>query len=417
MISASRSVRFLLMAVAIGMVGCGKNDRPLAASKPDLVARVVRVEHVELRQMEQTIPATGTLAAQESATLSTKVSGRIERLEVDIGSVVSAGDLIAQIEPRDYELRVQQSAAALAEARAAVGLAPDVDADQVDPEAISSVRQARAVLEEAVKNLERTQRLTQSRIASASELDSVEAAHKVALTRHAAAVEDARARLAALAQRQAEFEIARKQLADSSVRAPFAGAIQARRASMGEFVSAGTPIAMLVKTDPLRLRLEVPERESLLVRAGQTVRLKVQGDTNTFLGEIARLSPALDETNRMLLVEADVPNPGPLRAGLFARAEIVINEHDERLSVPALALITFAGIEKVVTIKDGKALERNVTTGRRGPGWVEILSGLEAGVPVILEPAGLRSGQPVTVTNTTEPAQTSRLHSQLMADR
>ena len=358
--------------------------------------------------MERTVPATGTLAAQESATLSTKVSGRIQRLEIDIGSVVRTGDLIAQIDPRDFELQVQQATAALAEARAAVGLPLEGEQEQVDPEGISSVKQAKAVLEEAAKNLERTRNLTRSQIASASELDAAEAAHKVALTRYEAALEDARARMAAVAQRRAELEIARKQLSDSAVLAPFAGAIQARRASIGEYVSAGTPIAMLVKTDPLRLRLEVPEREALLVRAGQEVRLKVEGDTNTFSGTIARLSPALDETNRMLLVEADVPNPGSLRAGLFARdAEIVINKGDDSLSVPTSALVTFAGIEKVVTIEEGKAVEKNVVTGRRGPGWVEIVSGVGAGTQVILDAAGLRNGQPVTVSD--PPARTSGL--------
>jgi multidrug efflux pump subunit AcrA (membrane-fusion protein) len=100
----------------------------------------------------------------------------------------------------------------------------------------------------------------------------------------------------------------------------------------------------------------------------------------------------------MLPVEADIPAQGGLRPGLFARVEILINADEKAVSVPANTLVTFAGLEKVVTVKDGKAFEQTVKTGRRGEGWVEIISGLIAGQPVVLDPAGLRTGQPVTVT-------------------
>lgn len=366
----------------------------------------MRLARAEQRLMERTIPATGTLAPVESSTISTKVAGRLQRLEVDIGSPVNQGDLIAQVEPRDYELRLQQSAAALAEARAALGLPLESDGENVNVEAVSSVKQAKAVFDEAVKNLDRIRSLTEARVASTSELDTAQAGHQVARTRYDAALEDARARLAALAQRRAEFEIARKQLSDASIRAPFAGSIQTRMANMGEYVAAGAPIVRLVKTDPLRLRLEITERHSTLVRQGQLARLSVEGDTNVYTGQISRLSPALNETNRMLLVEADVPNPGLLRGGLFARAEIVVREKQPSLSVPTNALVTFAGIEKVVTVVENKAVEKPVTTGRRGPGWVEILSGLAPETLVVLDPGGLRTGQPVVV-ETKEPGKTS----------
>jgi len=229
-------------------------------------------------------------------------------------------------------------------------------------------------------------------------LDTVRASYTVALARHATAREEARTRMAALAQRRAEYEIARKQLADASVRAPFDGAVQSRPANLGEYVAAGTPIVTLVKSNPLRLRLEVPERDSMMVRHGQLVQLRVEGDTNVYPGNIARLSPALSEQDRMLLVEADVPNPGTLRPGLFASASIIVKDREEVLTIPTNAVVTFAGIEKVVVIQDGKALEKDVTTGRRRGDRVEILSGLGLGESVVLDPAGLRTGQPVVVS-------------------
>ncbi len=394
--SCACGLMFLGLAAAF-LAGCGKTEGAKAGAKSENLARLVKVVRAESKAMARVIAATGTLAAQEKSTLSAKVTGRLVELPVDLGSVVREGELLAQIEPRDHELGLQQAAAALAQARTALGLALEGEDDRIDLEQVSVVRQAKAVLEEATANRERVKSLSQSGIASRSELDTVDAAYKVALSRYDTALEEARTRTATVAQRRAEYELARKQLADASVRAPFAGVVQARMAHVGEYVAAGTPILALVKTDPLRLRLEVPERECPLVRPGQAVRLSVEGDTNSYSGQIARLSPALDEQSRMLLVEADVPARGSLRAGLFARANIIVDEHEERLSVPAEALITFAGIEKVVVVQEGKALEKSVVTGRHGQGWVEIISGIGAGEPVVLSPGGLRTGQAVRI--------------------
>jgi multidrug efflux pump subunit AcrA (membrane-fusion protein) len=92
---------------------------------------------------------------------------------------------------------------------------------------------------------------------------------------------------------------------------------------------------------------------------------------------------------------------------LFARAQIVTRENDDGLAVPANALVTFAGLEKVVVVFEGKALEQIVTTGRRGDGWVEVSGGLKAGEKVVVEPGNLRTGDVVTVTEA-GPMQTTR---------
>src|SRR5262249_15180774 len=159
----------------------------------------------------------------------------------------------------------------------------------------------------------------------------------------------------------------------------FAGTIAQRIATTGDYVAVGAPIFRLVKTDPLRLRLDVPERESSSVRVGQHVRVFVEGDTNICTGTLSRIAPAIRDTDRMLQVEADIPNPGGLRAGLFVRAQIVVNERDPGLTVPLRALEVFAGIEKVAVIKDGRAVEKTVATGRRGPDWIELISGAATG--------------------------------------
>lgn len=379
-------------------VSCSKSNAPRAgAAKPP---RNVRVMAAETRPMERAVTVTGSLAAEEAATLSAKIGGRLRSFPVDLGSIVKQGDIIAQVEPRDYELRLQQSAAALAQARATVGLSLEGTDDRFDPEQSSAVKQARAVLDEAKQNRERVVSLSTQGIASKSELDTVESTYKVALNRYEAAMEDTRTRQAVLAQRRAEWELAKQQLADTSLRAPFDGAVQGRLANLGEFLAAGSPVVKLVKIDPLRLRLEVPERDAASVRLGQRVRLTAEGDTNVYSGNLNRVSPAIDDASRMLQVEADIRNDGSLRPGLFARAHIITHENDEGLSVPANSLITFAGLEKVVVIAESKAEEKVVTTGRRGPGWVEIIAGLKAGEKVVVEPGNLRTGEAVTVTET-----------------
>ena len=401
-----RSIRVVALAALLAMAGaCSKSDSPKSAASTNAV-RSVRVALAEVRPMERVVTVTGLLLADEAATLSVKIGGRLKTLSVDIGSVVKRGDVIAQVEPRDYELRLQQASAALSQARATVGLPLEGTDDQFDPEKTSAVKEANAVLNEATRNRDRVLKLSQQGVLSTSDLDTVEAAYTIALNRYEAAGEEARTRQAVLAQRRAEFDLSKQQLNDTSLRSPFDGAIQSRLANVGEFLPAGSPVVRLVKTDPLRLRLEVSERDAAAVQLNQRVRLTAEGDTNIYTGTLTRVSPAIDEQTRMLLVEADVRNDGSLRPGLFSRAKIVTRENEEGIAVPEQALIVFAGIEKVVVVQEGKALEKMVSTGRRGPGWLEIVTGLKAGERVVIAPGNLRTGEPV-VMGDAAPLQTS----------
>jgi membrane fusion protein (multidrug efflux system) len=111
-----------------------------------------------------------------------------------------------------------------------------------------------------------------------------------------------------------------------------------------------------------------------------------------------RLSPSIQEQNRTLAVEAEVPNPaGAIRPGSFARAEIVIAANQPAIFVPTSAIVVFAGIEKVITVREGKAEERRVVTGRREHDRVEIVEGVKPGEPVVLSPGTLVGGQPVVI--------------------
>ncbi|GAC1403897.1 MAG: hypothetical protein NVSMB56_18650 [Pyrinomonadaceae bacterium] len=210
-------------------------------------------------------------------------------------------------------------------------------------------------------------------------------------------IEEIRNRQGVLSQRRSELALARQQLADTNIYAPFDAVVQQKRASVGEYLSVSAPVVDIVKIDPLRLRANVPERAAATVRAGQRVRVSVEGGAHSYLGVIKRLSPTITEQSRVLLVEADVSNDGTLRPGAFVQAEIVTNDSDMAVTVPTRAIVTFAGIEKIITVQNGKALEKTVTTGRRKDDWTEILSGVNIGDAVIVDPGNLQSGQAVNV--------------------
>jgi RND family efflux transporter MFP subunit len=362
-------------------------------------ARQVKTAAVAETPFGETVTANGTLAAYDQTTVSVKVPGRLNAISVDLGSVVSRGQVIAQLGPEDYRLRVQQSEASLAQARARLGLAPDGTDDRVDPEQTATVRQARAVLDEARFNRDRSAKLVEQGIIAKAEFESANATFKVAEGRYQDAYEEIRNRQGVLAQRRSELALARQQLKDTAVIAPLDGIVQEKRASVGEYLAAGAPIVDIVRMDPLRLRAEIPERESQTVKSGQDVRVTVEGDPTVYLGKIKRLSPVIAEQNRILVVEADVRNNGKLRPGSFAHAEIVTNDAKMAVTVPNNAIVTFAGIEKVIVVQNGKALERPITTGRRGPEFTEIIAGINVGEKVIVDPGNLQSGQAVQVVD------------------
>jgi len=345
-------------------LSCGKPGGSDRAKSDEAPARAVRVARAETRPMDRTLNVVGTLVAHREATVAAQVAGQIEQILVDVGDHVKTGRELARIDTAAHAALARQSAANLAKA-----IASAANAEQI---------------------LKRVRALQQERIASSGELDQA-----------VADAEQARAEVEAV---RAADAVAQLNLDRSRVKAPFDGAVASRLTSAGNYVAIGTPIIRLVESDPLRMRLDVPERESILVRPGQPVRLRVEGDTNIYEGQITRLAPTLNEASRMLRVEADVPVRGSLRPGLFARAEVIVDANEEGLSVPADALIVFSGIEKVVVVREGKAREINVRTGRRGSGWVEILSGIGPGDAVVSDPAGLHTGQPVNVT---EPAEES----------
>ena len=390
----------LVLAVVL-LAGCGGGKTVGAANKADASEkpRSVRVATAKLEKITRAVEATGTLAARERIALAMRVTGRLQDVKIDLGDLVHKGDVIAQIDPTDLRLALQQATAALQQARIRLGLPGDGSSETVVEAQTPTVRQANATLLEARLRRQRAQLLFDQKLIPPSDLEGAQASYQIAESRYQDAVEEIHNRQAQLAQRRADLEMARQQLTYSVLTAPADGAISERLVSAGQYIAAGSPVASIVIIHPLRLRLLVPERAASGVRTGQRVRLRLDQQTEVHYGRVARLSPAIDEESRTLLVEAEVPNEsGRLRPGAFVKAEILSETEQPALLVPSSALVTFAGIEKVLTVAEGKAVEKAVRTGWRDSARLEILEGLDAGETVVLRPGNLAGGQAVTVS-------------------
>src|SRR5690606_12791468 len=259
--------------------------------------------------------------------LSFEYAGILAALHVDLGSEVRAGDTLATLDTTDAELQVRIADAAVRQVRARLGLEPGGSDDRIEPDETPAVRQARATLTEAKLALERVEELERQNLMPGANLETARAAYEVAESRLASAYNEVRDLAMALSQRRAEAELARRRIVQSRLVAPFAGVVSARLRTPPEYVRPGDPVLTMLRTDPLRLRLRIPEREAARIAVGQRVRFTAEGVAGVHEGRVQRLSPRIETTTRTLLVEAAVGNQdGRLRAGLFARADIEVGQ-------------------------------------------------------------------------------------------
>jgi RND family efflux transporter MFP subunit len=396
-------------AIVFLVLAAGCNRQPTAGAESastaaSLSTLSVRTATVSRREWAETIEVNGNLEATERSTLGAKVAGRVTVLNVDVGSEVKAGDEIARVDDVDLRLRVTQVESLVRQARAVLGLPLAGDDDSVESENTAQVRLARAVLAEANAKRDRAVALNQEGVLEDEQLDEAVAAAKIAAERVESALETITSLRGALEQRRAELAIARQQLSDTVIRAPYAGIVSRRLVGRGDYVTVGAPLVALVQIDPLRLLLEIRELDAARIRIGQAVRFRVDGSPVGFTATLVRLPPELRAENRTLLVEAEVANTAPdgshpLRAGSFARASIVIDEAATALAVPVQAIRSFAGVDRVITIEDGKAKELLVKLGRSRDGFIEVVSDIADGTIVVLDPGNLQTGRPVVVAN------------------
>jgi RND family efflux transporter MFP subunit len=183
---------------------------------------------------------------------------------------------------------------------------------------------------------------------------------------------------------RARIALARKAVADTVVRAPFSGVIAERLVSVGDYVTKGMKVAVVVRVNPLRVMLTIPEQFVSTVGVGQAVDFEVDAyPGRRFTGTVKYISPALQADRRALTVEAVVPNAsGDLKPGLFATARLEQSAKTPGVVVPAAAVQTSAGTSRVFVLMNDHVEERIVVTGQVVGDLVEITKGLAAGEKV-----------------------------------
>jgi multidrug efflux pump subunit AcrA (membrane-fusion protein) len=358
--------------------------RPPADSKPagDTAEQTavpgVRFAKVVERRLPPTIVASGTLAADETSEVASPGPGVVVKVEVDVGSRVKRGDVLVQIDPRDPSLKVQQANAATAQALAKLGIK---GGEPFDPNKVADVRAAKEAMDLAVADAQRTKSLVDTGSVSAATWDQARTRAEQARAQYDAALNTAQQSYAALLAAQASAGQAQKAMSDTSIRAPFDGAVAERRISPGEYAQTGRVVVVLVRDNPLRLRLEVPEADAGRVEVGQEVLVTVaSAPGKPFRGVVKRVGASVKQQSRALPVEAEVPNDdGRLKPGFFARAEILLSGGDAPALLVPRAAIGSTGTASRVFVRAGtRVVERLVTAGREVDGLVEVRGAVTA---------------------------------------
>ncbi len=329
---------FLLLA------GCGHRGADRRTESP-LPSVTVRVEPIVRKPHQATEEVVGTVRAKLHATLEAKVAGRIEEMPVVAGQAVAAGDLIAVLDVREIQAKLDQ---------------------------------ARAVLDQAKRERDRFAALLQQKAATQAEFDAVEARYGVA---------------------EGSMKEAESMLGYARVVAPFAGVVSRKYADLGDLATPGRPLVEIEDPKALRLEADVPEALIGQVERGGKMAVRVSTVNEALVGVVSEIAPAADPNSRTFRVKLDLPDAAGLRLGLFGRVAVPVGE-TTALRVPVSAVVQRGQMEIVFVAVNQRAQLRLVKTGQRYGDEVELVSGVSAGEGVVAEGAGgLVDGQPVSIKN------------------
>lgn len=359
----------------------------------------------ESRQIPAVVQATGSLVADEQSGVAPKIAGKVVNISTDVGRFIKEGAVIAKIDDRDAKNRVIEARASVKQAEAAVrqaemriGLAPNgnFNASSV-PEvraASANLEQAKAELRQAEANEKRYKELVESGDVAVvtyeqirTQRDTAQMRANAAQEQLAASMNTARQNNQAIMSAQANLEAAKAQvavaeeaLADTVVRAPFSGFVSERPVAVGEYVSSASVIATIVRTNPLKVQIQLSEADIPSIAIGRSVTIEVEAyKGKRFTGTVKSINPSLDPSSRSATVEARIDNSdNTLRAGMFATVKIIRDGGSEGVFVPRSAVLEDPTTQsyRVYVIQDGVAKLKVVQRGTEEGDFVQIISGV-----------------------------------------
>lgn len=378
------SYRFSLASLVIGFpigifTGCAPEKQKTPETREEVIVQspVFVVEPVRWPLL---VRCQGALVADEFTTVSAKVAGRIRSVHFEIGDRVSKDSILVELDSEDYKLQADQAEAQLTQARASVGLKPGDPVEKLNPDNAPPVREARAVLDEAINGLARIRTLVLRDAISDSDLETAESAEKVASAKYASAQNGVREKIAIIGVQTALKNLAYQRLEETKVFAPMDSQVQSKLISVGTYVQPGQSLLSLLRVSKLRFRSSVPERYAHQIQVGQKVTMKFDLSGQTREAVVSRINAELDAMNRSLGFEVDVDNTDDsLKSGFFGEATIELDADATSIAIPLASVQRFAGIDKVWKVVDGKVKEQVVLVGATRDSMVDIRSGVKEG--------------------------------------
>lgn len=378
--------------------GCGKKDPrdAKATTTPDPIS--VKTAKAVAQTVERAIMATGSLQPDETTTVSAEVPGRISKLNFDFGQVVKKGQVLAELDTQELSLQLERTKGALAQAMARMGMDPSTEEI---PDSTPQTRQAKAQMEDAKSKYDNAAKLVKTGDISTERFTELEKAYRARWAALEATQDELRTQLAAIRALRADVKLAEKRLRDATVVAPFDGIVQTKHVSPGQYIKENVAIYTVVKSTPLRLRAEIPESAVSEVHAGTTLEFTTEAVPGAkFQAVVRELNPALDNRSRTLTAEARLLNgDARLKPGSFVQVRLVTNKAYPVVAVPKDAVYTVAGLNKLFSIENGKAVEHKIPEILASNGMVEMPEGtIEAGATVAVSNIPmLTTGAPVRV--------------------
>ncbi len=365
------------------LAGCGNTEAKLPAKaeeapKPIAVSLVTAAE----RPLPTTLDVTGTLMADAQTDIGSEIEQRVVEVLVERGQHVTAGQVVARLDAEDAKNLLHEAEASEAQIRERLGL---TNGQSFDALKTPEVQQARANMDRAEADHQRFTQLVEEGAVSRAEHDLRRADSLAAKAQYETTVNQMRQLYQSLLAQKVRVAMGRKAVEDTIIRAPFSGVIAEKAVNIGRYMKKGDRIATIVRVDPLRIELTIPEGAVAAVRQGQKVSFTVQSyPDRKFEGTIAYVGPAVRADSRALVVEAIVPNPKSLlQPGLFATAHIELPSARPSVMVPAPAVRNEGGVSKLFVVKNDRAEVRIVQPGREVAGSLEVLRGLAVGEIVV----------------------------------
>jgi RND family efflux transporter MFP subunit len=370
----------------------------LAAEKTKPGTPRLETVAAEVVQRSHTLRLTGTLIADERSSVASNTSGIVAEVKVDRGSIVRKNDVLVQIDPTDAKNKLAEGQAMIEELKARLGL--DETTETFVPEDQPEVRLAKASADLAASNLRRANDLYAKKVVSTEAFDQTRTEFEAASQRYRQALFQIRQVFQICKTAQIKLAILEKAVADTTIRAPFDGWVAEKLVAVGEQITSGmqaTTVVTLVRIDPLRLSLTVPQQSIGSIQSGQTVRFQVDSyPDRTFEATVRFIAPVVTNDTRSMIVEAVVPNPNhTLRPGLFATAELQLAAKGAEVFVPISAVQKSGEVARVFVVRDGVAREQVVALGQIDKQKVEIKSGLTGKERLVAHPELVHDGDAV----------------------